>query len=840
MMNKKTLRKRGLALLLCLVMFVTLLPSFAFADLAKPHMTSASAGANGITVKWNAVSGASSYQVYRKTASGSWGRLATTGSTSYTDTSAKDGVLYYYTARCLDGSGNLVSGHESPGVSATWSSSVLSAPKMKSASSAGNGIKVTWIAVEGASKYQVYRKTEGGSWGRLAVATGISYTDTSAKNGTTYYYTVRCLNSSGNLVSGHESPGVSATFVPSGTPHMVSAAAGSNGIVVKWNAVSGASNYMVYRKTEGGSWGRLGTTTGTSYTDKNVKTNTLYYYTVRVCSADGSKLLSGHESPGVSAKFAGKAAVSSLSNGANGVTVKWNSVPGAAKYRVERKTGDGSWVNKGDKTGTSWVDTSVISGKGYTYRVKALDSSGKVVGTFDGNGKSITFYAAPTLVDATDTGTGIRVTWEAVEGISTYRVYRKIAPGSWMVQGDVSSLNYLDTNVPSGVEATYTVRCVQNGNLVSWYETPGVSAVSTGYSETFHDQPLLTGVSAVSGGIQVNWQAVEGVSKYAVYRRDTSKTSWTKIYTGSVTTVDGVCRYTDTTAVVGGKYSYTVACSDGSSDTSEKNETGLSVTYYGTPVMKKAENINGGVKVTWNPVDGVSTYRVYRKTGNGSWSVIANAVSGTSYTDATVQSTGTYRYAVSCVVNGAEMSSYDNTGVKITYYSTPKMISAAVSSANGITIKWNPVDGISTYRVYRKLGNGDYVKLVDVNGTSYTDNTAVSGKKNTYTIRCVRSGNYCSGFEAAGKSVNFLAAPALINANGGQVKWNAVSGATYYAVYRKTETGSWGRLGITAALTYTDKTAKSGVKYFYTVRVCNSDGSSMLSWYQTPGVSYTK
>ena len=835
--------KKALALLLCIVMFATLLPTFAFAaDLATPALDSAKPIANGIRVTWSAVSKADSYQVYRKTGSGSWGRLGTTSSTGYTDKTAKDGVTYYYTVRCLDSSGKLVSGHESPGVSATWTSTVLAAPEMQSATSVGNGIKVKWVAVEGISKYQVYRKSGSGSWGRLAVTENTSYTDTSAKVGSTYSYTVRCINSSGNLCSSHESPGVTATFVPMSTPQMISATAGSDGIVVKWKAVSGAEKYMVYRKTTG-SWGRLGTTSNTSYTDKTALVNTTYHYTVRVCNSDGSKLLSGHESPGVSASFAGKAAVSGLSAEVNGVRVNWSSVAGVSKYRVYRKSGSGDWTKLADVSGTSYLDTSAVSGNTYSYTIRGLDGSGNFVGTWDSTGKKITYYAAPTLVEASDEGTGIRVTWETVEGISTYRVYRKIDGGSWVKQADASGTSYLDTSVASGVKATYTVRCVKNGSLVSWYDKNGVTAVSTNMSPTFNDHPLLTGAAGSNGGIKVTWQEVEGVSKYQVYRKDSSKTSWDKLALVTSKT-DGVWMYLDTSAKVGGKYSYTVACSDGSKDTSEKNETGLSATYYLAPTMKKVENVNNGVKVTWNAVDGVGNYRVYRKSGSGSWSVIASSVSGTSYIDTSAKSTYTYRYAVSCVVNGAEMSAYDETGLQITFYATPKMISAEVSSSGGITVKWNPVDGISKYRVYRKVGSGDYAKLVDVSGTSYTDTSVSSGKKYTYTIRCVVGANYCSGYEAAGKSVSFYATPVLVSATGGtksvSVKWNSVSGATWYLVYRKTETGSWGRVGTTKAVTYTDNTAKSGVKYYYTVRVCNnSDATSLLSWYQTPGVTAT-
>jgi fibronectin type 3 domain-containing protein len=50
------------------------------------------------------VTGASKYYVYRKTASGSWSKIATTTSTSYTDKTAKKGTTYYYTVKAVSGS----------------------------------------------------------------------------------------------------------------------------------------------------------------------------------------------------------------------------------------------------------------------------------------------------------------------------------------------------------------------------------------------------------------------------------------------------------------------------------------------------------------------------------------------------------------------------------------------------------------------------------------------------------------------------------------------------------------------------------------------------------------
>ena len=58
----------------------------------------------GVQIKWKAVSDAKKYQVYRKTESGKWVTLAkNVEGTSYTDTTAENGKIYYYTVRALNG-----------------------------------------------------------------------------------------------------------------------------------------------------------------------------------------------------------------------------------------------------------------------------------------------------------------------------------------------------------------------------------------------------------------------------------------------------------------------------------------------------------------------------------------------------------------------------------------------------------------------------------------------------------------------------------------------------------------------------------------------------------------
>lgn len=819
------------------------------AKLDTPELIGASAEGSGLRVSWNAVSGAEGYRVYRKSGSGSWAKVVDVNSstTSYLDNTAKSGTKYTYTVRCLNSSGAVCSDYNTTGVSGSWSASntgSLTAPVLDKVEAKVDGVEFSWNAVSGADGYRIYRKTGNGGWITLAEVSSseTSYLDTTAKNNTEYTYTVRCL-SSGSVSSGYDSTGKKIRFFD--TPELVSAACTEDGITVKWGAVSGAPKYLLYRGLSPTEYKRLATVSGTSYTDTAADPGTEYYYTVRVFSADEKTFLSDFDHAGVSATFIGKVEVSSLRNVVDGVEIKWETITGATKYVIERKSGSGEFKVIGDDTGDFFIDTTAVSNTGYVYRVYAVDGSDKVFGTFDSEGMSIIYYATPVLVEAVQQGSGVLVTWEEVEGLQYFNVYRKVNSGNFIALAKgVTGTSYLDTTVVSGVDATYTVRGVSaDGEVLSDYDHTGILC----HAPTFYAAPVLDAAVSSVDGILFTWQEVDGVSKYRVFRKDNTKTSWEDIADVAGTEYLDLDVASGGTVKDGGTYTYTVACLDSSDQlASEYNTTGVSATYYMVPVMVSASNEVGGVKVLWEAAAGVGSYAVYRKTGSESWKQIASGVSGTSYIDSTAKSAGHYAYAVASMVGGKIVSEHEVPGVDTTFYAAPTLASAA-NTETGVKVKWNAVDGVDSYRVYKKVNNkGSWIAVGDVSGdTELVDNGVVSNNTYTYTVRCLEGSTVVSDYNKTGISVVYLSAPELVSAVGGtksvKVTWKAVDGATSYLVYRKTAADSnWSYVATVnggGVTTYTNKNLNAQYTYYYTIMARNADG--VTSSYNSTGVSAT-
>ena len=108
-------------------------------------------------------------------------------------------------------------------------------------------------------------------------------------------------------------------------------------------------------------------------------------------------------------------------------------------------------------------------------------------------------------------------------------------------------------------------------------------------------------------------------------------------------------------AVVG--ISLATGCGSGSSDSSNSNNNVAPATPTGLMVTDQTTNIS----LSWNASTGASGYNLYRSaSSSGTFTVIANNISGTTYTDSAVAGNTTYYYEVSAKNSYGEspLSSY--------------------------------------------------------------------------------------------------------------------------------------------------------------------------------------
>ena len=441
-------------------------------------------------------------------------------------------------------------------------SAVPAAPVVKAGNSATSGKPMlTWDAVDGATSYKVYRATsQNGTYSLLGSVTVTSYTNTGAKDGVTYYYKVTAVNDSGesaysNIVSGQNK---AVTPKPAAPVVKIGNSATSGKPMLTWNAVSGATSYKVYRATsQNGTYSLLGSVTVTSYTNTGAKDGVTYYYKVTAVNDSGesaySNIVSG-QNKAVTPKPA--APVVKIGNSATSgkPMLTWNAVSGATSYKVYRATSqNGTYSLLGSVTVTSYTNTGAKDGVTYYYKVTAVNDSGESAysNIVSGQNKAVTPKPAALVVKIGHSATSGKpmLTWNAVSGAASYKVYRATAKnGAYSVINTTHALTYTNTGAALGTTYYYKVEALD------------ASGKSMGFSDVVEGKvaPVLAvGYSSVSGKPQLTWKAVPGATEYQVYRSTQQNSGYTKINTTTATS------YVNTGAKAGTTYYYKIVAVKG-------------------------------------------------------------------------------------------------------------------------------------------------------------------------------------------------------------------------------------------------------------------------------------
>ena len=129
--------------------------------------------------------------------------------------------------------------------------------------------------------------------------------------------------------------------------------------------------------------------------------------------------------------------------------------------------------------------------------------------------------AAPALIKAANTSSGVKITWKKTAGADYYDVYRKTAKTSWKKLSRTSSTSYTDKTAKSGTTYTYTVRAVNNAGSSAYNKT--------GVSVKYLSAPKLT-AKAAAKKITLSWKKTPGAAGYVILRKEKGG-SWKKLRT---------------------------------------------------------------------------------------------------------------------------------------------------------------------------------------------------------------------------------------------------------------------------------------------------------------------
>lgn len=244
-------------------------------------------------------------------------------------------------------------------------------------------VRVQWIAVSGASGYEIWRSAENdlGSAVQIATRTWAAFEDRTAAACVTYWYWVRAVGTCGT--SDFSAGDSGSAFALPAAPAWLTASDQEyeNKVRLDWRAVPGALGYEVWRNTENdlGSAVQIATRTWAACEDGSAVPCTMYWYWVRAVGACGTGEFSDPDTGYVVRLLpAPTGLTASKSTYSDKVRIEWKPVPGALGYEIWRNTvmSLDAAVLIGNRTWTAFEDRSAVVGTTYWYGVRATGACG--------------------------------------------------------------------------------------------------------------------------------------------------------------------------------------------------------------------------------------------------------------------------------------------------------------------------------------------------------------------------------------------------------------------------------------------------------------------------------
>lgn len=452
---------------------------------------------------------------------------------------------------------------------------------------------------------------------------------------------------------------------------------------------------------------------------------------------------------------------------------------------------------------------------------------------------------APTVKDvkAKMAVDGIDLSWSPVAEADGYNIY------SWISAKNeyklIASVEGADTTAAkiSDIKAgaTYTIKvCAYNNvgedQIVGYGETAKI-IVPKEFVKTLQTPVVATSNVADTGYIRLTWDAVPHADQYMIYRADTSNGAYKLMYTTTNLT------YTNTTSKAGYTYYYKVVAVDSTGDyaNSDYSKVVYRTCDLAQPVVKisvKAET--GKPVISWNEVKGAARYELLRSTDGKNFSHY-NYTINTTYTNPSTEPGMTYYYKVIAL---SDRSVYADSAPSVARYITcdcakPAAKIAVEPISGKPVVSWAAIDGAAKYEIYVSADNKEFKLLGTTEALTYTDTSAKAGVTSYYKVKalCATSNYGDSALSNARYITCDCATPVVaisinVSYNKPMISWEAVDGASKYAIYRSTDGKSFKYYDTTAKLSYTNISTTSGTTYYYQVNaICatSSYGDSAFS-----------
>ncbi len=476
---------------------------------APGNLTHSLTNVNTLTLRWDAVSYATSYKVFQ-IINGEPVLKSTVTGTSVTYTNLPEGDYKYEVHSVSDRFGESPEGSQ---VSFKVVLPIMQAPgNLTYQIKNGNDVVLNWGAVEYATSYKLYELVDGQKLLKSTVST-LSATITKVPPGEHTYLVHSVSTRFGESPEGSKLTFLLAEHTMEAPENLTYSVINGNDLTLKWDAVTYATSYKVYQIIDGEKVLK-NTVTGTSVTYTNLPEGD-YKYEVHSVSTRFGESPEGSE-VAIKLVFPMMQAPGNLTysfSNVNNLTLRWTATTYATSYKIYQVI-DGKPVLKNTVTSTSVTFNNIPEGD-YKYEVHSVSS--RFGESPEGSQVSFTMVfptmqAPGNLTYSITTGNDITLRWNAATYATAYKVYQTIN-GEKVLVKTVTGTSVVFTNM---LEADYKYEIHSFSDRFG--ESPEGSILNFTLTWPIVQPPQLTGNIFNVNNITLSWNSVTWANEYRVYQ----------------------------------------------------------------------------------------------------------------------------------------------------------------------------------------------------------------------------------------------------------------------------------------------------------------------------------
>jgi len=589
----------------------------------------------------------------------------------------------------------------------------------------------------------------------------------------------------------------------------------SDRIIISWENISNARNFIVYRVSKNGSIEKQIPTRANRIIDFGLKPETKYCYYVKARNTDGT----GEQSEtkckptyGVPKFGDNKPKIKGKTE--NSVVVIWNKVPGASYYKVKRCFKDiCNYLDlKEDLRDTIYNDSyNLHSSTVYGYLVEAENSAGR--DTSD-RIEVITKPIPPINIIATEISADkIKIKWEdKQENISHY-----------IVEGYSNKISNKMVEIAKLKPETrypFRLKSVNTTNDESVFSKP-LEVMTLGRPNAPDSVKIQIDSTFNSKTITISWRSVFGADSYVIYK-DNQELKSTKD-----TSYQGYYPREKGTEII-----YSIFAKNAAGESEKKSVSILTEPLE--PIITKKDIGDNRFYIEWAPAPNVYKYLI--KSNNGD-----TLVMDTYFKKENLPYSSTLTYCVKAVNKTGESDCLEKNTIIFKTLDVPqkpndlKLLSVSVDS---IMLRWNTVqnanDGYVLYLCEKdRFDHKDCKKsLYKGNDTNYI-HTGL--KANTEYEYAVVAKNVAGESEKTyGKEKTCISSPTNIKTeifglDSVKITWQKSDGASYYKIYKKEGNGDSSFIGRNVKTEWVDKKIEADREYFYYLAAVSENEKESIS-----------